>query len=199
MWHGAEAKARGQICGNATWVANLWTPGDELFEGGDWVKVLRHTYMRPEESQVLLAMSSWFGCNQQGQNERPCGENRCPYCWYEKPQRLLLKEMHCSRILWGVPAVSSSGLGRIRGGDVRASAADGPAHAWGLGAGGGEDVKIFRTQEALKKFEAQRQGGVVPHDLTLARIVHFFVHDGNPSTAGAGEEVVVARTAWVVC
>jgi len=130
MRHGAEAKARGQTCGNATWQAKLWKPEDMVYAGDDWVKVVQHTYMRPEESQVLHAMSSWFGCDHQGQNEVPCGEPQCPYCWDDGSNSLLKHDMHCSRILWGVPAMSSSGLGRLQGGDARTSAEGEPEKPW---------------------------------------------------------------------
>ena len=59
------------------------------------------------------------------------------------------KEIHCSRIAWGVSAIESSGLGRVRGGNARAAGEEGPEHAWALGEGAGEDVEIFKNPRAL--------------------------------------------------
>ena len=82
-----------------------------------------------------------------------CCDSRCPNCWYGGRDLLLHKEIHCSRIVWGVSRISSSGLGRYRGGNARAAGEEGPVHAWALDEGAGEDVEIFKKPRALKDYE----------------------------------------------
>lgn len=48
--------------------------------------------------------------------------------------------------------MSKSGLGRLRGGNIRA-AVNGPPHAWALGDGAGEDVEIFINQQTIEGIE----------------------------------------------
>ncbi|CAM9344534.1 unnamed protein product, partial [Ascophyllum nodosum] len=68
-----------------------------------------------------------------------CWDPWYPNCWYGGRDLLLHKEIHCSRIAWGI---SSRGLGRNRGRNSRAAGEEGPVHPWALGEGAGEDVEI---------------------------------------------------------
>ena len=119
---GAKQKARGQMSGNAMWQAILWTAEDEAYQGGgldareEWADVLRRTHMRPDASLLIQALCLWNGCQQQGGVDNLCGDSRCLSCQYGERDLLVHKEIHCSRIAWGLSAIESSGLGRVRGG-----------------------------------------------------------------------------------
>eukprot|EP00903_Cladosiphon_okamuranus_P020052 g18418.t1 len=53
-----------------------------------------------------------------------CGEVRCPDCWLDSST--LDEGISCTRFKHGAPPQASSGLGRWKGGDVKASTRAGP-------------------------------------------------------------------------
>ena len=84
---------------------------------------------------------------------------------------------------------NNSGLGRLRGGNVRAAGqVDNQPHDWSLGNEGGEDVEMFVNRATANKSAAQLKP---IHDLTTSKLLYFFAHEKNtrredgPRTRGA--------------
>ena len=202
---GAKQKARGQTSGNAMWQATLWTAEDEAYHGGgldareEWADVLRRTHMRPDASLLIQALCLWYGCQQQEGVENVCGDSRCPNCWYGGRDLLVHKKIHCSRIAWGMSAIQSSGLGRVRGGNARAAGEEGPEHAWALGEGAGEDVEIFKNPRALEGYNLNPRCTVDPQNLTMAKVLYTFVHECNPPSTDPSGGNVGGSTIWAAC
>jgi len=153
----AYVKERGPSWGSPIWVAKLWSPGDPCIEGDGgavagegWVRKLQTTHMRPEASQLLQAFSLWFGCNPDEEQKGTCGHAACPYCWHGGPNLLLHNEMQCSINYRGGPPVSNSGLGRLRGENVRAAVNGPPMH--GLLVMGRE--KMWRYSEIHEQWRS---------------------------------------------
>lgn len=178
---------RGQTPGSALWNATLLGGSDEAPPNcfSSWEHAVANSRMRPS----MAAMTAAYGlykCKNRGPTVGPCTERRCPNCWEGRADCLEHVDISCSRFTVNVPRRSSSGTGRIRGGDARAAALTGSLKDdWALGSGGGEDVEIW------KYFNASSQPEVVPNrDLTCARVLYFFEHvaNGRKSTPSGSPE-----------
>ena len=123
------------------------------------------------EERILHAANVWYACHR-SPSARPCDEIRCPKCW--EGVDLQHDFVRCSRFKHNVPPKASSGLGRLKGGNVRHAANGGPTpRAWAVGDEAGEDVEIFRNPHA-RRNDLTGDGRV-----TLAKILYFFDHRGN--------------------
>ncbi|CAB1113642.1 unnamed protein product [Ectocarpus sp. CCAP 1310/34] len=176
------AMLAGQPHGSATWRATILRQDaapDDVGTGSTggggpreaWEACLSEGAVRPSAGAILNANTLWYACG------RSDGDGR---------DSLKNDDIICYRIKHGVPAEISSGLGRFKGGDVKAATAGGatPRH-WAVGSGQGDAVEIFTNHKA-KRDDLSGDGHV-----TLARILYFFDHKGNrrpDSTPDAGPD-----------
>lgn len=177
------AESRGQFAGAANWSSALLEAGGGGGGGnaGNWDTRLATGPLRPDERTLLDAYGTYFSC---GQSSGPmCLEERCSSCW-DNPSALDKKEIECSRFKHGASPLSSSGLGRWKGGNAKAAARAGPPLAWAVGEDGGEDVEFY-----TKRPFHDPSG-----DLSSARILYFFTHRGN-TRLGTPER---PSTSWVL-
>ena len=188
----------GQFTGSANWKARLWENvlGQEASfqEKGVWQSAVQNTHMRPDKNVLLEAMVVWFACGRV-EGEALCGERRCPDCW-EGGRRADIQSIYiqCSRYLMDAGRSNSSGLGRLRGGNVRtAGQVNDQPHDWSLGNGAGKDVEIFVNRAAANKPAAQLKP---IHDLTTSKLLYFFAHEGNRRSED-GPRTTGAITSWV--
>lgn len=179
------AETRGQFPGAASWSSILLESGGGVggSNDGSWETRVAMGPLRPDERTLKRAYSAYFSC---GRSSGPmCLEMRCSTCW-QNSSSLDEKEIECSRFKYGAPPRSSSGLGRWKGGDVKAAARAGPPLGWALGEGGGEDVEFYGQQP----FDDPAPAGT----LSSARILYFFTHRGN-NRPGTLERPL---TSWVL-
>ncbi|CBJ30620.1 hypothetical protein Esi_0204_0058 [Ectocarpus siliculosus] len=204
------AKLAGQPHGTATWRATILrqdaAPNDvragsagggvapDDVGGGSaggggvreaWEACLSKGAVRPSAGAILNANTLWYACGRSdGDGRDVCKELRCSSCWEGGGKSLKNDEIICHRIKHGVPAKISSGLGRFKGGDVKAATAGGATpRDWAVGSGQGDAVESF-TNPMAKRDDLSGDGHV-----TLARILYFFDHEGNrrpDSIPGAG-------------
>lgn len=179
--------ARGQFHGAALWDAKIVPRSgaeqkeeEQTDEAQGWASRISESGVLPHEQCVIDAARLWYGCRRPP-HLRPCDEPRCPACW--DGADLQHVRIRCSRFKHNVSAKSSSGLGRLKGGNVRLASNDGPsARAWAVGDDSGEDVEIFRNPTAL------RNGTTGDGGVTLAKILYFFTHEGNRRAAASTDE-----------
>ena len=95
--------------------------------------------------------------------------------------------------------ISSSSLGRHRGGNTRAAGEEGSVHAWGLDGGAGEDVEIFKIPRALEDYELRSRCTVKPQNFTIAKLLYVFVHQSSPSSTDPSGKNVEEKTIWTAC
>ena len=89
----------------------------------------------------------------------------------------------------GVSGISSSGLGRHRGGNSRAAGEVGPVHTWTLGEGAGENFESFQNPRAFEDYELRPRCTVDPQNLTIARAIPLLLIQ-------AGETSEIKRFGW---
>lgn len=185
------AASTGKYPGSAMWRTRL-LPDDQAADSANapgqdganesWVDcVAGESGIRPHTATVLRAASSWFGCGRREGDLLLCSEPKCPTCWEDGPANLHNTGTFCSRFKHGMPPKASSGLGRLKGGDVKsATSAGSTPRGWAVGAGQGEDVEIFTTPTA-RASDLSGDG-----DVTLAKILYFFDIEGNRRAGGTG-------------
>ncbi|CAN0134202.1 unnamed protein product [Ectocarpus fasciculatus] len=190
------AMSAGKTHGSATWRATILrrdAAPDDVRAGSTggggakepWEACLSEGAVRPSAETILNANSQWYACGRSdGDGRDICSELRCSSCWEGGGQSLKNADILCYRIKHGAPAKISSGLGRFKGGDVKAATTGGETpRDWAVGSGQGDAVEIFTSPRA-KRDDLSGDG-----DVTLARILYFFDHEGNrrpDSTADAG-------------
>jgi len=182
------AQLKGQYPGGATWTATLWQEGDEDAVEGDWVDRLKSGNLRPDALALLKGYRTYYGCDGRGAGV-PCDNCRCPWCSVN-PNALENVDIACSRYYHAAPYVASSGQGRWKGGDAKSASRPGPPLDWALGAGGGDDVEIWKAPPP----DADEHAQIDPSKLTIAKIIYFFKHESNAGVDGGGR----ADTWWVL-
>lgn len=126
------------------------------------------------------------------QNGGGCDEALCPRCSEGGPGGTFdSDDVRCSAIKHRAPPKASSTLGRWRGGQLRKAAEAGPANAWVLDEWLGEDVEIYTCPKACN------DGLIDGHNLTMAKIVYFFQHEGN-RRAGEADDSPGPSSEWVL-
>ena len=71
-------------------------------------------------------------------------------------------------------------------------------HAWALGDGAGEDVKIFRNLPAMEEYSKTTHRYVDPQDLTTRKNLYFLTLEGNPPPAQERTDTVSLKNGWPV-
>ena len=187
----------GQFTGGANWKARFWENvlGQEASfqKKGVWQSAMKNTHMRRDKNVFVEAMVVWFACGRV-EGEALCGERRCPDCWEkERDADIQSIDSQCSRYLMNAGRRNSSGLGRLRGGNVgTAGQVDDQLHDWSFGNGAGEDVEIFVNRAAANKPAPQLKP---IHDLKTSKLLYFFTHEGNRRSED-GPRTKGAMTSW---
>jgi len=166
------AQLKGQFPGSAVWTTTLFKPEDEQRVEGSWSCRVASSKYRPDEVTLREAYHTYFGCG----SPDGCSGIRCPSCW--DGDTLETESIECSRF-FRVPQSASCGLGRLKGADVKMATHPGPRDEWVLGIGGGDDVEVH-----LQASSMGAKGRVDPRDLTMAKILYFFRHQGNRPVMG---------------
>jgi len=166
------AQLKGQFPGSAVWTTTLFKPEDEQRVEGPWSCRVASSKYRPDEVTLREAYHTYFGCG----SPDGCSGIRCPSCW--DGDTLETESIECSRF-FRVPQSASCGLGRLKGADVKMATHPGPRDEWVLGIGGGGDVEVH-----LQASSMGAKGRVDPRNLTMAKILYFFRHQGNRPVMG---------------
>lgn len=200
---------QGKYQGSAKWQATILGGGDgarskygrgSVAAGAkeSWEVCVSEGPVRPYVDTILRTNAAWFSCGRSDGVADVCAEARCPLRWEGGQGSLEARDISCSRFKHGVPPKASSGLGRLKGGDVkRATGTGATPRDWCVGDGRGESVEIFTSPEA-KRHDKSADG-----DVTLALILYFFDLEGNRrpgATAATGPvmEYVLAYE-YVTC
>lgn len=171
------AMLAGKFFGDAVWTASLFTLGEPQAPATTgWEGVVSSGRFRPDEEELLLAYSTYYGCDNTGGG---CVNSRCPNCW-ESTGTLQKRAVRMSRFNHTASLKSSSGLGRWKGGNARAAAKPGPADDWVLGDGAGEDVEVWTIRQPRDGYQEAPD----VKKLTIGKIVCFFTHIGNKTVIG---------------
>ncbi|CAM9428457.1 unnamed protein product [Hapterophycus canaliculatus] len=98
----------------------------EVGEAPSWQKCVEQQRVVPREETILVAAQTWYGYGRSDDDPRTCTDPMCPICWEGGEETLQNDQIACSRFEHGVSSKVSSGLGRLKGGDVRAATISGP-------------------------------------------------------------------------
>ena len=188
------AVSAGQRHRSATWSAAILRDGDAAADdagagsaGGGakepWEVVVSEGAIRPSAGAILRANSTWFDCGRtDADNSGVCTDPRCSACWEGGRTNLENDGISCYQIKHGVPSKVSSGMGRLKGADVKAASTAGAnPRDWAVGSGQGEHVEIFTSRKA------QMEDLTGDGNVTLATILYFFDHNAN-RRAGSTDE-----------
>lgn len=139
-----------------------------------WQEAVEQQRVVPSAETILATAQKWYGCARSDNDPCVCADLMCPTCWEGGRNSLQKGAIACSRFKHGVPPKVSSGLGRLKGGDVKAATTTGGTpRAWACGRNSGESCEAFTSREARKE---DRNGD---GDVTLVKILYFFDIEAN--------------------
>lgn len=174
------AAAQGRYQGSATWDGKLLRTGEQPWDANasvgeqGWQACVTQSTIVPHEENVAKCGKLWHSGGR-SRGDAVCSKLECTTCWDNK--RLVNDKILCSRFKHGAPPRASSGTGRWKGGAARTATAGGRTpRAWAVGDGAGEDVEIYCNRDARDR------GLTGDGNVTLAKILYFFKHEGNLRT-----------------